>query len=394
MILFGICVGTLTGLVPGLHTNTVAIIITGGAVTLVRWFSPLEVAAFLITLVVIHSFVDFIPSIFLGAPEDATVLSVLPGHELLMKGVGFRALKLTVIGGIGTFFIGLFLIPFMFILLQRIEPHLSQIIAPVLIIFSVLFILQESTNKKRVWATIIFLLAGTLGLITLNHLSIKQPLFPLLSGLFGMSTLLLSLFNKKRIPKQTLCEKLPLVSRKHLLAYWKAGVSSLIVSILPAIGAAQAAVISRAFTKFKEHEDFLIVLGGINTAAALFTLTTLFLLGKARTGVIAALDEIIELSFSDYLILLVIGFNAMIFGAAITLKIGRIAAKNITQINYHLISISVLGLLILMSLIFTGLLGLWILFVSGCIGLLAPLVGVKRIHLMSVLVVPVVIYYI
>ena len=392
-ILLGVLVGTLTGLIPGLHTNTIALIVAGTSATMLGWFSPLEVAAFLIAMVVVHSFMDFIPSIFLGAPEDATVLSILPGHELLMKGRGYRALKLTVIGGVGTFFLGLFLIPLMFALLQRIKEQLSQVIAPILIIFSVLFILQESTNKKRLWAAIIFLLAGTLGVVTLNQLSVRQPLFPMLSGLFGMSTLFISLFNRSKIPKQWLYERLPIISRKRLSDYWKAALSSLIVSILPAIGAAQAAIISRAFTKFKEKEDFLVVLGGINTAAALFTLTTLYLLGKARTGVIAALAEIIELSFADYIILVWVCFIAMLFGAALTLKIGRFAAKNITKVNYHKISIAVIWLLIIMSITFSGLLGLWLLFVASCIGLLAPLAGVKRIHLMGVLVIPVVLYY-
>jgi putative membrane protein len=392
-ILFGVCIGTLTGLIPGLHTNTIALIVAGASANMLIWFSPLEVAAFLVAMVVVHSFMDFIPSIFLGAPEDATVLSVLPGHELLMKGRGYRALKLTVIGGVGTFFLGLFLIPLMFALLKRIQSSLVSVLGWILIAFAVLFILQEKTLKQKLWAAIIFLLSGTLGVVTLNHLSVKQPLFPLLSGLFGMSTLFISLFNQSKIPKQWLHERLPIISKKRLLDYWKAALSSLIVSILPAIGAAQAAIISRAFTKFKEREDFLVVLGGINTAAALFTLTTLYLLGKARTGVIAALSDIIELSFTDYIVLVWVCFCAMILGAALTLKIGRFTAKNITKINYHKISIGVIWLLIIMSLAFSGLLGLWVFFVASCIGLLAPLAGVKRIHLMGVLVVPVVLYY-
>ena len=32
------------------------------------------------------TFIDFIPSIFLGCPDTDTELSILPGHELLKKG--------------------------------------------------------------------------------------------------------------------------------------------------------------------------------------------------------------------------------------------------------------------------------------------------------------------
>ena len=393
-VLLGICAGTVTGLIPGLHTNTIALIIAGASATMLGWFSPLAVASFLIAMVVVHSFVDFIPSVFLGAPEDATVLSILPGHELLMQGRGYRALKLTVIGGVGTFFLSLFLIPIVFALLERSYNLLSAVIAPILIVFSILFILQEKKFRKIFWASMIFLLAGTLGLVVLNQISVKQPLFPMLSGLFGISTLFLSLFNTQKIPKQILTTKIDYFTKSRFLDYFKAALSSLFVSVLPAIGAAQAAVISRAFTKFKDNEDFLVVLGGINTAAALFTLTTLYLLGRARTGVIAALKEIIELRFSDYIILIIICFIAMIFGVILALKIGRFAAKNISRFNYKKISMGVICFISILVFIFSGLIGLWILFISSCIGLIAPLVGVRRIHLMAVLVVPVVIYYI
>ncbi len=393
-VLLGILAGTVTGLIPGLHTNTIALIVAGASTTMLSVFSPLAVGGFLLSMVVVHSFIDFIPSVFLGAPEDATVLSILPGHELLMKGRGYRALKLTIFGGIGTFFLSLFLIPIVFLFLENSYTLLSKIIAPILIIFSILFILQEKSFKKIFWASVIFLLAGILGILTLNQLSIKQPLFPLLSGLFGTSTLLLSLFNKQKIPEQKLTEHIKFISKRRFSDYFKAAISSLFVSVLPAIGAAQAAVISRAFTKFKDNEDFLVVLGGINTAAALFTLTTLYLLGKARTGVIAALKNIIELTFSDYIILLGVCFISMSFGVILAIKIGRFVAKNITKINYHKISFGVIVFISLLVLAFSNGIGVLILIIATSIGLLAPLAGVRRIHLMSCLVVPVVLYYI
>jgi putative membrane protein len=393
-ILTGIVFGTLTGLVPGLHTNTVALIIAGASTILLTWFSPIAVASFLVAMIVVHSFLDFIPSIFLGAPEDATALGVLPGHLLLLKGRGFRALKLTIVGGIGTFLISLIIIPFVFLWLEQSYSALSKAIAPILIIFSILFILQEKQLNKILWAFIIFLLAGTLGLLTLSHISVKQPLFPLLSGLFGTSTLIISLLNKQKIPVQYTDDKINWLTNKRLLDYLKAALSSLFVSILPALGAAQAAVISRAFTKFKDKEDFLVIIGGINTAGALFTLTTLFLIGKTRTGVMAVLANIIDLSFRQYIFLLIVCFASMIFGVILSLKIGKFVAENISKVNYKKISLSIITFLSILALWFSDLLGVYILLLATCIGMLAPLAGVRRIHLMACLVVPVVLYYI
>jgi putative membrane protein len=393
-ILIGMFFGTLTGLVPGLHTNTIALIIASVSTILLSWFSPIAVASFLVAMVVVHSFLDFIPSIFLGAPEDATALGVLPGHKLLLKGLGFRALKLTIIGGIGTFLISLIVLPFVFLWLEQSYIHISKIIAPLLIAFSIIFILQETKLMKIIWAAIIFILAGTLGVITLNYISVKQPLFPLLSGLFGTSTLIISLLNKQKIPPQKTEDKICWLTKGKLLSYFKAALSSLFVSVLPAVGAAQAAVISRAFTKSKDGEEFLVVIGGINTAGALFTLTTLFLLGKTRTGVMAVLANIIELTLQQYLFLLVVCFVAMIFGVVIAIKIGRWTAQNITRINYKKLSLRIIAFLSILAVGFSGFLGLYILIIATAIGIIAPIVKVRRIHLMACLVIPVVLYYI
>jgi putative membrane protein len=393
-MLLGILAGISTGLIPGLHTNTVAILVASASAILLNYFTPLEVGVFLVSMVVVHSFVDFIPSIFLGAPEDTTALGVLPGHELLMQGKGHRAVKLTVIGGIGTFFTSLLLIIPMFWFLEKIYPTLISLIVPILITISLLFILKEKTFKKIFWSSLIFLLSGILGLLTLNYLPVKQPLFPLLSGMFGISTLIISLLTISKIPKQQTKDDLPLFSISRLKEYITASFSSLFVSVLPAIGAAQAAVIAQAFTKFRDKEDFLVTLGGINTAAALFTLTTLLLLGKARTGVIAALNEIVTLNFHAYILLIVVCFFAMVIGAIITLSISKFAAKKVSKINYKKISLSVICFITILVSVFSNWVGLLILIVGTSIGMLAPLVKVRRIHLMACLVIPVIIYYI
>ena len=74
-------------------------------------------------------------------------------------------------------------------------------------IFVVVFmILKEIGFRKKSWAFYLFLLSGVLGLLVLNMPNLRQPLFPLLSGLFGTSTLVLSLNQNVKIPKQTVSE--------------------------------------------------------------------------------------------------------------------------------------------------------------------------------------------
>ena len=392
-LLLGCLCGIVTGLIPGIHTNTVAILALAGLPFLSQYLPLLAIGVFFISMVLVHSFLDFIPSIFLGAPEAATALSVLPGHNLLLNGEGYKALKLTVVGGVGTFLVGLALLPLFFLFLKRGYPYLSLVIAPLLIIFSALFILKERGIKK-VWALAVFLLAGVLGLVVLNKLNVQQPLFPLLSGIFGVSTLIISILSGTQIVEQKLDAHVEFLGWSRFFNYIKAAISSAIVSVMPAIGAAQAAIIARGFVRFKKPEDFLVVLGGINTVAGLFTLTSLYLVNKARTGVIAALQQIMTLDLHAYLILLATAFTAVGIAVVLTLKIGKIFAKNISRINYQWLSLGIIFLICALVFLLCGPLGLLVVSVAAAIGLIAPNVGIKRIHAMGCLVLPVVFYFI
>ncbi|MEM4248135.1 MAG: tripartite tricarboxylate transporter permease, partial [Candidatus Nanoarchaeia archaeon] len=136
-LLLGVCAGSITGLTPGIHTNTVAALVLAGLPFLSAHFSFTALGVFLVTMVIVHSFLDFIPSIFLGAPDEGeTALSVLPGHKLLLEGQGYKALKLTVVGGVGTFLIGLVTLPLFFALVKYGYSYLSVVIAPIIVVFS------------------------------------------------------------------------------------------------------------------------------------------------------------------------------------------------------------------------------------------------------------------
>lgn len=389
-LFLGIIAGTITGLTPGVHVNLVAILVVSSIGILSVYLSHLQIGVFLISMIIIHSFVDFIPSIFLGAPEGATILSVLPGHKLLLEGKGYTALKLTVIGGLGASLVGIILIPLLFLYLEKIYSVISKVIAPLLLIISIIFI---ATEKNKIWALLLFLLSGTLGLVILNGVNARQPLFPLLTGLFGLPVLLLSLSNENKIVEQKLKDKIKVLSRGRIISYFAGGLSSVLVSILPGVGSAQAALLSRGFSK-SNQKSFLVTVGGINTAGGLFTLTVFHLIGKARTGVMVSLQQFLSLNLNTYLILIISGFIAVGLGATIALNLGKVFAKYISKINYGKVSLIIISLILTLVLALTNLIGLLILSVSTAVGLLAPKVGVKRIHLMGCLIIPVSFYFI
>ncbi len=109
----GTGLGSLTGLTPGVHVNTLALILVSScplllplleeaaaALGTVREAAPLLMVTVIVSAAVAHSFLDFLPSIFLGAPEEGTALSTLPGHRLLLSGKGLDAVLCSAYGGL------------------------------------------------------------------------------------------------------------------------------------------------------------------------------------------------------------------------------------------------------------------------------------------------------
>ena len=89
-ITIGILLGCITGLVPGVHINMVAVVTFSLSPILLTYTSPLILAIVIISMSITHTFLDSLPSIFLGAPDEDHALSVLPGHRLLLQGQGYK----------------------------------------------------------------------------------------------------------------------------------------------------------------------------------------------------------------------------------------------------------------------------------------------------------------
>ena len=99
-IILGSVAGTITGITPGVHINLVAIILLSISPFLLNYTTPIILVIFIVAMSVIHTFTNTIPAIYLGAPEEGTSLSVLPGHRMLIDGKGYEAVTLTIIGSL------------------------------------------------------------------------------------------------------------------------------------------------------------------------------------------------------------------------------------------------------------------------------------------------------
>lgn len=391
-IALGISAGIFTGLIPGIHINLVSLILLSISPLLLQYTSPTVLCCFIIAMSITHTFLDAIPSIFLGAPDADQALNVLPGHKLLLQGKGFEAVKLTVIGSLLCLLLAAILIPPMLYISRTIYPLMKGYIGYLLILIVVFMVLKD---KKRLLNLIIFTMSGALGLIVLNMPALKDPLFPMLSGLFGTSMLVVSLTQKVRIPEQTFEETID-VEKKHIAQAVGAGtVAGSLTGFFPGLGPAQGAVLASQMTRNIGDYGFMILVGGINTVNFIFSVVTLYTIEKARNGAVIIVSKL--LAYYPLTALLVFVCAALLAGAAATflaLKLSRIFAKLISRINYSLVILSVIALIACLVFYFSGLLGILVLIISTGVGIIPGLTGVARNHQMGCLILPVILFFV
>lgn len=154
-ILLGICTGIFTGLIPGIHVNLISVLVLSFSTLLLTYLSPISLSVFILSLAISHSFLDSLPSIYLGAPDEAQALNVLPGHKLLNQGEGHNAVLCTVIGFYGSSLLCLFLFPLFVYLMGIIYPYLKSLIGYILIIIVSIMIYRE--RGKRINSLFLFL---------------------------------------------------------------------------------------------------------------------------------------------------------------------------------------------------------------------------------------------
>lgn len=387
-IVIGIIAGTITGLIPGIHINLISTILVSLSAVLLTYTSPLSLAVFIISMSVTHTFLDSIPSIYLGAPDADMALGVLPGHKMLLSGQGYSAVYLTVIGSFGGLLLAVLLFPYLIKVVRFIYPFVKDYIAYFLILIVIIMILRE---KLKLWALFLFVLSGVLGLIIFSIPNLNNPLFGMLSGLFGVSALVISFSQKVKIPKQYI--KRPRLEKSVIAQSLSASTfAGTLTSFLPGLGPAQGAVIAQGLTRNIGDKGFMVLIGGINTVNMVLSLVTLFTLDKARNGSVIAISSLMDAKLNDILVLIFVSLIVGFICVFLALFISKQFSKIISKLNYKKLVISIIVLITLFSLILSGAIGLVILITSTFIGMIAPLVGISRSHAMGCLMLPVILF--
>lgn len=387
-LFIGILIGIVTGLLPGLHPNAVLFLLLPAYFL---WEPPaMQFIAFATGVSVVHTFVSFIPSVLLGAPDADTALSVLPGHQYVHRGRGLEAIELTVYGGLIATTLALFMLPLLFFvvppLYNTVQPHMHLLLAGAL-----LFLVAREKKKAATLGTV--LLSGMLGLIALQSpaANTQYILLPLFSGLFGLSTILTSLYTGSVLPPQQRHQ--PVDSRMGMKGGWYGFGAGLLAGFLPGIGSSQSAFLIDELADMTTR-DFVVALGGITTADLFLSILALHVIGNPRSGAAVAIQQVSR-SITLYEILLVIGM-AMIatgIGALLTQRLGRHAVTVVDRVPYRLLLYAVTLFIVIGTYILTGSFGLLVLGTATALGVLAVANNVRRSYCMAVLIVPTILYY-
>src|SRR3989344_2301416 len=312
--LAGLVAGCCTGLFPGVHINLVATVVWSLSSFLLGFFSPFALAVFLLVMSVTHVFLDVIPSVFLNVPDVDRVLSVLPSQKLLLSGFGFKAIALSVIGGFGALVVLILLTPLLKDGIVWLYPLVKPFVGWLLLLISLLLIVRE--GKSWFVALSVFLFAGVLGSVVFSFSSLQEPLFPLFSGLFGVSSLVLSVRQSVLIPLQLRVFPLFDKFRAGFLAFVAVVVSTLCY-FLPGLGGAQASVLASGVVRNASSDDFLVVSGGINVVNMVLSLVTLFAFDKARNGSLAVMSRFVDVGSHELWLLLGVALLAGVVAAVL-----------------------------------------------------------------------------
>lgn len=401
-LVLGCLAGVVTGIIPGLHINTVAAVFTKTKPEI----EPLLLSVFLTALSVSHNFFDFIPATILGIPDEGNVLAIHPSKKYLMKGKARRVLRLLSLGCLSAILIGTIIFPLIIVTTPLVYKRIRPFIGVFLFGISLHLLLIEKKPKK---AAIIFILSGLVGMLVLRpyellslgglkwafltNMQIEQPLLPLLTGLFGLSDVIKGIRKNLKIPKQTKMFGID-IEKKHIVEGGILGIlASLLMSFLPAIGPTQASLVTEEIKKKKE-DVFFLSLGAVNTSDILVSTLALYTISKPRSGALVFIKEILKLDKMFLFILLSTIFVSAIISFYLFRKISEFILDKISEVNYSNICITMLIFILTLVFVICGPVGLFVLFLSSLIGHLCSKFNVRKTNLMGALVIPTLTYYI
>ena len=414
--LLGSFTGILTGLIPGIHVNTVtALLLAGSASCAALGIEYSALLAFTCSLAISHTFFDVVPGLFLGVPGDET-FALLPGHRLVKRGEGETAIRLSVAGSVVGLALGLLVVTAL-LTLGNVVGAAERLIRPwMFFVLAGVSIILIATDRHKSWSAVTFLASGLLGVAVLGSPLVAggseapvNALFPSLAGMFGVAGLLFAIDTTKGsgapVPENRE-EKSVGAGLPATRVAWsggRGGLAGLLVGLLPGLGAANAATLlllleqwrGRRGTEDEQDRSYLVTTSSLNTAEALFAIAALYLIGRSRSGASIAVEQILggSVTQSDLLQISLFMIAAGAIASGIMWRLGQRFAVGFRTVDNVGLNWSVIVFLAALTYLLLGGGGLTILIAATAVGLIPCYFKVRRAQLMGFFLVPTMLFY-
>ncbi|NHN40826.1 hypothetical protein G9C85_04155 [Halorubellus sp. JP-L1] len=387
-VVVGVSLGSVSGLTPGVHANAFALALAGVAPSVPG--SSLAVGVAVLAAGVTHSFVDVVPAVSLGVPDAAMAATALPGHRLVLEGRGREALRVSALGSLGACALALVAAWPVTEAMRTLVPVLNAHLSVVLCVATLALAATERSWPHRAAAVMVAAAAGGFGALALD-LDVggvlgESVLAALFGGLFGAPVLLDALAGDGVPPQgDAALRSSPLALAAAALAGTAGGGA---VGYLPGVSSGVAAVLALALAPGNGTDrGYLATVSGVNTANAIFAVFALLAFDTPRTGVLVAYETI------DAPLVLPVLLGAVLVagvtGAVVVVTVGDRYLAVVGDADPTRVVALALVALVLAAYTFAGVVGLCLFATATALGLLPTRLGVKRVHLMAVLTLPI-----
>lgn len=418
----GCIIGLVTGLVPGLHVNTVCAVFLVALPTA----GPTGAVA-LAAAGTAHAFASVLLATYLGSPSEETLASALPAHRMLHEGRGPDAVRLSLLATLaGLAGAVLVVLPYKWLLLQPVGllDWVDRNMAAVLAALVVFLIAREAIAGARAGRTSdaragrtsdggslrrglrrgagaagILALSGLLGWLAMGW-NVKSlfavpatPLLPLLSGLFGAPALLESLRRSAPVPPQ---DAAPRSLGRIGPAIGSGIAASAATAILPGLTSSVAVALARAGQRGDDPRPVLATQAAISAAHLVLSFSVLWMSLRARTGLAVAVQTLQPSATwasgappGQVYGILQACLAAGVLAAAMTFAIDRWASRHVHRIPGRGLAVAALACVVILVVLLSGPMGLVLFLVATAVGLIPLATGLGRLHLTGALLLPV-----
>ncbi len=389
-IAVGVVLGTVSGLLPGIHVNTLAAGLLALQAVLIPVFGTEMIAAAMIAALVTHTFLDIIPSTFLGIPDADTAISVIPSHALCLEGKGEEAVRIAALGSAWGFLVALPLALMLLLVAPLIQGSVDWGVGIILTGCAAYLILS---GESPLYGLVIFLFSGLLGIFSFHFSYLGSGVFgsfgilmPLLSGLFGVSLLLVS--GRGRVPEQKFSQIS--LSEKTMVKGGVSGtVAGVVVGWLPGLSNATANAVIASVTSYgRDPRGYIFATSTANTVNALVGLAAFYAIFRTRNGVMVALSSIEAPPMAD---LLAASAVAAVFAYLLTVTLAG-SAWRVSGIEKKNLYRGVIAFVTLLTLLLCGPFGLMVLVLATGLGLAIKFLNIPQVYGIGAIMVPVILF--